>query len=258
MTFEDDFCDIIRKARSGHGLSIETVAADAGIPALRLQALETGQLPASGEVERLAQVLHLRQAPLRDIATGRVEPPSVTPPRAMAVTSVFAADVGAFAYAVRSTYGRIIVDCGGGVSQLLRALGGAAEAVLLTHGHSDHVAGLGDMPQGVPVFAHPELSRRLPGARPLADGETVFGLAAMHAPGHSPDMLAFHADGVAFVGDTIFAGSLGRASSSGAYQDLLASARRILALAPETVVYCGHGPATTVAWERVHNAFPVE
>ena len=257
MPFEDDFCDIIRKARSGHGLSIEAVAAAAGIADLRLQALETGQLPALGEVERLAQVLQLRQAPLRDIATGRAEPPAVSPPRALAVTPVFAADVGAFAYAVRSAHGRIIVDCGGGVPQLLHALGGVAEAVLLTHGHHDHVAGLGGIALGVPVFAHPDLSRRIPGARPLADGETVFGLTATYAPGHSPDMLAFHAGGVAFVGDTIFAGSLGRSSSSVAYPVLLESARRILALAPETVVYCGHGPATTVAWERVHNAFPV-
>ena len=257
MPLEDDFCDIIRKARTGQDIRLAEAASRAGIPALRLQALEAGQMPTSGEAERLAQVLSLRRGQLRAIATGRTMPPPAGQAAGFAVTPVFAADVGGFAYAVHGPAGRLLVDCGGHVPQLLAALKGVPEGVLLTHGHHDHVAGLPALPQGVPVYAHPELSRQIPGARPLADGEMVLGFTAMYAPGHSPDMLALVAEGLAFVGDTLFAGSLGRASAPASYPALLESARRILSLPPGTLLFCGHGPVTTVAWEREHNAFPV-
>lgn len=257
MPLEDDFCDIIRKARTGQGLGIAEVGSAAGLAVLRLEALEAGQMPSAGEVERLAQVLFLRGGQLREIALGIAEPPPAAAVPDFAVTAVYAADVGGFAYAVRRGEDGFLVDCGGYVPQLLAALGGRPKGVLLTHGHRDHVAGLGELPEGVPVYAHPELSRRIPGARPLLDNETVLGLRASYAPGHSPDMLALIGDGLAFVGDTIFAGSLGRSDTAESYPVLLATARRILSLPRHTKLFCGHGPVTTVGWEREHNAFPV-
>ncbi len=257
MPLEDDFCDIIRKARWGRGLGITDVASSAGIAPLRLEALEAGQMPSAGEVDRIAEVLSLRSAQLRAIATGSAAPWVASKVPGFSVTAVFAADVGAFAYAVRGPLGAFLVDCGGGVAELLDALGTPPDAVLLTHGHRDHMAGLTALPHGVPVYAHPWLSGRIPGARALQDGETLFGLKASYAPGHSPDMLAFTGDGLAFVGDTIFAGSLGRADAVASYPVLLETARRILALPEDTRLFCGHGPVTTVAWERDHNAFPV-
>lgn len=257
MALEDDFCDIVRKARFGQDLAIAEVAQRTGISALRLQALEEGQMPAAAEVERLADALSLRAEPLRAIATGNAHPPAPASIPGFDVKSVFAQDVGAFAYAVRSDAGNLLIDCGGGLGELLAALGGSLDGVLLTHGHRDHVAALRDLPRGVPVFAHPELCRYIRGLTALRDGEEVLGLTAIYAPGHSPDMLAFVADGLAFVGDTIFAGSLGRAASPESYSLLLQSARRILALPPVTQIFCGHGPASRIDWEREHNAFPV-
>jgi glyoxylase-like metal-dependent hydrolase (beta-lactamase superfamily II) len=258
MPLEDDFCDIVRKARFGHDLAVAEVARMTGISALRLQALEAGQMPAAAEVERLAAALSLRAVQLRAIATGGAQPPAPTAIPGFAVHAVFAEDVGAFAYAVRSDAGSLLIDCGGGVRELLAALGAAPDGVLLTHGHRDHVAGLRDLPRGVPVFAHPELCRYVPGLEPLRDGEEVLGLEVVYAPGHSPEMLAFVGPGLAFVGDTVFAGSLGRADSPASYESLLRSARRILALPPETWLFCGHGPVSQVGWDREHNAFPVE
>ncbi len=257
MPLEDDFCDIIRKARTGQGLGIAEVASSAGLAPLRLEALEAGQMPSAAEVDRLAKVLALRSLQLRAIATGGAMPPPVAIARGFSVTAVFAADVGAFAYAVRGPLGAFLVDCGGAVAELLEALGTLPEAVLLTHGHRDHVAGLGALPRGVPVYAHPALSARIPGGRPLRDGERLFGLLASYAPGHSPDMMAFAGDGLAFVGDTIFAGSLGRADAVASYPVLLETAKGLLRLPGDTRLFCGHGPVTTVAWEREHNAFPI-
>ena len=257
MPLEDDFCDVVRKARFGLGLAPNEVAERAGLLPLRLEALEAGQTASAAEAERLAAALGLRAAPLRDLALGRWSPAPVRCSGEAEVTPVFAPDVGAFAYAVRSAEGPVLVDCGGAVRELLAALGAQPRAVLLTHGHHDHVGGLEALPPGTSVYAHPELAATIPAAHPLLDGQTVCGLRAMYSPGHSADMLCFEGFGAAFTGDTVFAGSLGRARSAAAYPVLLESARRILALPPETALFCGHGPASRVAWEREHNAFPV-
>ncbi len=257
MPLEDDFCDIIRKARWGQTLGVADVASAAGLGPLRLEALEAGQMPTAAEVERIAGVLGLRPGPLRAIATGAAQPPPAAEPAGYAVRAVFAGDVGAFAYAVKGPDAAFLVDCGGAADELVRALGRTPDGVLITHGHHDHVGGLAALPPGVPVYAHPELCRRIAGARPLEDGEAVFGLSVRHAPGHSADMLAFVGAGLAFVGDTIFAGSLGRADAPANYPVLLETARRLLSVPGATRIYCGHGPVTSVAWERQHNAFPI-
>ena len=78
----------------------------------------------------------------------------------------------------------------------------------------------------------------------------------MHAPGHSPGHVVIHGNGVAFVGDCLFAGSIGRTDlplANGA--QLTATLERIAALDPATVVYSGHGPPTTIARERESNPF---
>jgi hydroxyacylglutathione hydrolase len=252
---EDDFCDIVRKARFGLSLGEEETARVVGIDSARLRALEGGAQPTDAEIDRLARVLDLRHGPLQAIAAGGYVPPQV--PRSFGewtVTPVFAAEAGAFCYAVSSPAGRFAVDAGGGFAEICRALGGEPQAVLLTHGHHDHVDALAAF--GAPAYAHPSLAATV-GGKALADGEEILGLRALHCPGHSPDMVTFAGPGFAFVGDTLFAGSLGRARTAGDYPALLESARRILSLPPDTALFAGHGPPTTVAAERLHNAYPI-
>lgn len=251
---EDDFSDIIRKARFGLSLPLLDVARSSGVGAERLQALEASQAsPDEGEVVSLASVLGLRAQALAEVAFGRYLPAV----DAGSVGVVHVPEGNAFAYALHIAGARVAVDAGGSVPQLQRALGGGPDAVFLTHGHADHVAALAELRGSAAVFAHPTLASRLPGVCALQDGEEAFGLTARFAPGHSADMLTLVGEGVAFVGDTLFAGSLGRAQSASDYQDLLASARWILRLPSATVLFCGHGPVTRVAEERDHNAFDV-
>lgn len=78
-----------------------------------------------------------------------------------------------------------------------------------------------------------------------------------HAPGHSPGHVCFVAPGVVLCGDVLFAGSIGRSDLPGGDPELLlASIRRELLTLPDaTVVYPGHGPATSIGRERTSNPF---
>lgn len=162
----------------------------------------------------------------------------------------------------------------------IRALGVTPVAIWLTHAHIDHIGAVEDVKDAwdVPVFLHPA---DLPLYRAAARQAEAFGLAfrqppdpdaefhdgdevpvgaarfsVMHAPGHAPGHVVLHRAGLAFVGDCLFAGSVGRTDlplSSGA--DLERSLARIVALPDETRVLAGHGPETTIGRERGSNPF---
>ena len=154
-------------------------------------------------------------------------------------------------------------------------------AIVNTHGHFDHVCGNAffKAKTGVPILLHKddvELMRqaaqqalsfgfRVPNLpapdRLLTDGEEVVvggsHLRVLHTPGHTPGGICLYGDGIVFVGDTLFAGSIGRTDLPGGSYDLLLDSIRnkLLPLPDETVVYPGHGPATTIGEERLRNPF---
>lgn len=88
-------------------------------------------------------------------------------------------------------------------------------------------------------------------------GNTSF--TAFHVPGHSPGSMAFYdeKEGVLFAGDVLFRGSIGRTDlPQGDYATLIQSiTKKLLPLPDSTVVYCGHGPSTTIGFERKNNPF---
>ena len=158
--------------------------------------------------------------------------------------------------------------------------GWTLRAIWLTHAHVDHVAGVAGLRDaGVPVYLHPAdrtLYDGFPGQaalfglraaappppdRDLVDGATVSvgscSFRVVHTPGHSPGGVSLVGQGIAFVGDALFAGSIGRTDLPGGdLKTLLASIHeKLFALPDDTVVYSGHGPATTIGAEKKDNPF---
>jgi glyoxylase-like metal-dependent hydrolase (beta-lactamase superfamily II) len=168
----------------------------------------------------------------------------------------------------------VVVDPGDDPAAVLSVLGErgcTAAAVLVTHGHFDHLGAVKGVAEaaGVEVWMPRGEAGELRslGAAPyepdhlLDGGETVSAAGiefqTTSVPGHSPASIAYHADGHLFSGDVLFAGSVGRTDFDGGdMPTLLASiARLVSAYPPDTVVLPGHGPATTLGRELADNPF---
>jgi glyoxylase-like metal-dependent hydrolase (beta-lactamase superfamily II) len=184
------------------------------------------------------------------------------------------------------THEGLLIDPGDEEQRILaevRRLELTTTAIFGTHAHIDHVAAVADLKRelDVPFALHPDERpglQRLPMQaaifglpprpvpevdRELAHGDTVQlgGLQGrvLLTPGHSAGgcCLYFEEQGVVFAGDTLFAGSIGRTDlPGGSMQTLLSSIKeQLLSLPDQVVVYCGHGPATTIGAERRANPF---
>ena len=183
----------------------------------------------------------------------------------------------------------VAVDPGSGAPALVadvEAQGLTLEAILLTHAHLDHIEGINDVrafapdipiwlhPDDLPLYhgvqrqaamfglraeAQPEPTHEIVPGEPFEFGSCSFEVR--FTPGHAPGHVIFVSEenGVALVGDVVFQGSIGRTDLPGGdFQTLMASIRgQVLTLPDETVLYTGHGPATTVGQERSTNPFLV-
>lgn len=276
MPLEDDFCDIIKKARRGRGLSVGELAQASGISAGEVTVLERGgRLPVRHEIEALAAALHLRTAPLMHIVLDRWVP---APPRAAGPVETVMGDINGYAvkgYVVYDAGEAVFVDTAYNEEAMLDVLSRknlSLKAVCLTHGHSDHAGGLDVILQHhrAPVYLG-RGDRPLLGWIPPADlmksadeGQTVsvgrIKVRFVLTPGHTPGGICYRLEraghDVCFVGDTLFAGSIGGSNPASLYQAHLESVRtRVLTLPPDTALLPGHGPATTVREELAHNPF---
>jgi hydroxyacylglutathione hydrolase len=164
--------------------------------------------------------------------------------------------------------------------EMVRRSGAELDAIWLTHAHVDHVGAIAAVRRrwAVPIYLHPldeplyrnagrvaeayglPFEQPPPTDRPLADGDhlSVGALTfdVMHVPGHAPGLVVFHGHGVAFAGDLIFAGSIGRTDlplSNPAH--MAESLDRFAGLSDPLAIYPGHGPPTTLEHERRTNPF---
>lgn len=153
----------------------------------------------------------------------------------------------------------VIIDPADDAGRILQAAADlSVEAILVTHGHSDHIGAAADLhvTLGVPVFLHPDDAplAAVGGTRPLADGDEVrcgrARLLVIHTPGHTAGSVCFLARGCLFSGDTLFPGGPGATGDRAAFATVMRSLRRLFELPDDTRVLPGHGPATTIGAER--------
>jgi len=177
----------------------------------------------------------------------------------------------------------VLVDPGGETDRVMAAaerLGALIEGILITHGHIDHIGGLNEAIEatGAPVWLHPDdiwlYEKPLFGmpavgvptdATHLSDDQelTVAGISfrVLHTPGHSPGHVCFSVldvgDPLLIGGDLIFMGSIGRTDlPRGDLRQLVRSVRdKIWVLPDETTILPGHGPTTTIGFEKKVNPF---
>ena len=183
-----------------------------------------------------------------------------------------------------TTKDAVVIDPGGDGDYIIKEIAAhqlTVKAVLLTHGHADHIMALEKVRSyvNVPVLMHQADATMLANANKnlsffvgeaitcdaaeqfVTDAEqVVLGALAFtvhHTPGHTPGGCCYQFGLDVFCGDTIFSESIGRTDlPGGSYQQLLESIHtKLLRLPDETSLYPGHGPKTTVGWERRMNPF---
>jgi len=181
--------------------------------------------------------------------------------------------------------GRLVVidpgDEGDRIVAGVHEAGDEVAAILLTHAHLDHVGAVARLVRefGAPVYLHPadrplydraveqglQFGVRIESPPPpdevFEEGQTLviddLSFTVLHTPGHSPGGVTLVGGSGAFVGDSVFAGSIGRTDLPGGDTDMLLEAivTKILSLPPATRLFPGHGPETTVAAEAATNPF---
>jgi glyoxylase-like metal-dependent hydrolase (beta-lactamase superfamily II) len=276
MPLEDDFCDILKKSRTGQGFSVGDVSRMTGFSGGGIAALERGdQARDRAEVRTLAKALGLRAEPLAQIALDKWEPLAQRPLPWIETVHGSIGGYGVQGYILHDEGEAMVIDTAYNAPAMIGVLnkhGLRLVGICLTHGHADHADGIDHIltHREVPVYLGPEdvdLLAWRPRADLLAvpiDGHAIaVGRRTVHClatPGHTPGGICYRLDDpeqpVCFVGDTLFAGSIGRSNPSTLYPTHLDSVRkRLLTLTPNYRLLPGHGPATTVAEERSHNPF---
>lgn len=178
------------------------------------------------------------------------------------------------------THNAILIDPGdeyGTIKGFLEKKKLAAKFIVHTHGHIDHIQA--DNEFNLPIYVHKGDLQLL--AEPEKNLSSFFGssfkvklapktvtdmetlvlddlkLQVLHTPGHTPGGICLRSDKAVFTGDTLFAGSIGRTDFPGASQDELLKSiqEKLLNLPDNTIIYPGHGPASTIGREKKMNPF---
>jgi len=268
---EDELGDVLEKARDGKDWSQADLGRTAQVsPDVIAQIENYETVPDDNTIINLARVLDLHPPSLIDLARGNWVPLPPTPdPEKFEVVClnllVGSYPVKCYLLICRETRSSAVIDTGGNPDAVIKKateLGLKPEKILLTHAHFDHAGGLQKLDK---AFACPVwIDKKEPkpsGSRNykyIADGEILklgkINIEILFTPGHTSGGVSYKVGDTVFSGDSIFAGSMGRANSS--WSTLFESiTQKLLTLPDETRLFPGHGPATTVKEEKMHNPF---
>jgi hydroxyacylglutathione hydrolase len=177
-------------------------------------------------------------------------------------------DMGGFevnAYVVHAPEGDLIVDAGAEPEKIIDRVRKPVAAILITHGHPDHVAALDEVRRETeaPVYGHPADAEDagVTDYEPLRDGEDLVMAGetfhVLHTPGHSPGSVTFVVGRDQIVGDLILPGSVGRTDISGAsWEEIEVSVRKVMLFWHDTTrLFAGHGPVLYATEELETNPY---
>lgn len=272
MSLEDHLGDILRKGRTAKGASTSAAAQAAGLSEQAYNTLEeTGQFSASINFSALGSAVGLDGKKLEQISKGWLpKEPDLSTWRELRRITTEAEGIAVHCYLVWDEVSRdaAIFDTGWNAApaiQLIEENGLTLRHIFLTHMHDDHVAGMDAIRQKFPkVHLHSNSKHAPPQHRNRANDFIHLGslrITNRDTPGHAEEGVTYiigtwpeDAPHVAIVGDSIFAGSIGRGNQS---WDLARQKikEQIFTLPDETLLCPGHGPLTTVAEEKAHNPF---
>jgi glyoxylase-like metal-dependent hydrolase (beta-lactamase superfamily II) len=204
----------------------------------------------------------------------------------MKVIAMEVGNLGTNCYVVycEATGKAAVIDPGGDPQAILAVIAEhklTVEWIINTHGHADHVLANLSLKEatGAPLLIHQADAEMLnsaqknlssfigggatcgPADRLLHEGDMIpvgqFDLKVIHTPGHTPGGICLLAGDVLFSGDTLFAESIGRTDfPGGSYSQLINSIKeKLMVLDDKVAVRPGHGPETTIGWERKMNSF---
>ena len=276
MQLEDEFGDVVGKARRGQEIEVGDLALRVGLSADEIAKIENYEfVPDGAAVHRLAECLGLNSERLQASAEKRFFPlyPAGKVVEGLHVEMLVLGDdflMNGYVVGCPETGKGIVVDPGFDAEKILKAMEGAdleIELILLTHGHGDHVGALSEICQATeaPTLINKADVPLLGGLSTKIEGYIVEGevftvgkqeFVVRSTGGHTAGGMSFVHEGVAFVGDALFAGSLGGTRAKYNYElQCRAVEDHLLTLDAAVILYPGHGPATTVGEERANNPF---
>jgi hydroxyacylglutathione hydrolase len=265
IPLEDNFADVLGKAMYGLGFSKADAARASGLEMQQICGLLEGRFN-EANLRALASPLHLAPDALVRLALGKYHPDVTSPPTLVPVTTKFG-DMSVNAYVLWDAECRdaAIFDTGTTAEPILEIVEREKlkpVGIFLTHSHADHVDALGELQDRLGVEAWSSESEPVRGTNTFQPGDMFNAgchlIRTRHTYGHSPGGTTFVVEGksihAAIVGDAIFAGSVGGIRRG--YSEALSTIRREILSLPDGTILCpGHGPVTSVRYEKNNNPF---